>query len=231
MTPRLHSFRQNRSRGFTLVEVLIAMGIFGIVSVALLSVFIQSLNIYHYDVGKIQVNRDIRTFTSKMSTDATYANYFLIYPNFSTRTNTSTVTDPTTGATTSVVVDASVNDGLSGEFLVLVFKDDSDDTKVSRLIGYYRAPTSTDTNSEGPVRRFDITISPSSNATVWTLLPAVSTINDNPEVVELSKGMSNGKLFYNFYDKSIMVKGQIIHRGSMMRRATNTYNFTVSPRG
>jgi hypothetical protein len=50
-------------------------------------------------------------------------------------------------------------------------------------------------------------------------------------VIELSKGLSNGKLFYNYYDRSIMVRGEIIHRGTATRRATNTYNFTVTPRG
>lgn len=219
----------NTSSAFTLIEILIAMGIFGLVMTGILSVFIQSLNIYHYDAGKIMVNRDIRSFTERITQNATYANYFLIYTDFATRTTTSTITDPDTGATSTVTVDASVNDGLSGDFLVLVFKDDTDDTKVSRLIGYYRAPTSTD--SEGPVRSFDMTISPSSNAAVYTLLPAVSTMNTHSEVVELSKGLSNGKLFYNLFDRSVMIKGQFIHQGSQTRRATNTYNFTVSPRG
>jgi len=38
-------------------------------------------------------------------------------------------------------------------------------------------------------------------------------------------------LFYNFLDRSIMVRGEIIHRGAVGKRVTNTYNYTVSPRG
>jgi prepilin-type N-terminal cleavage/methylation domain-containing protein len=218
-----------RRRGFTLVEIMISMSIFGVIMLGALTVYMQALNIYSYDEGKIQVNRDIRSLTMEMAANATYANYFLIYPDFSTRTTTTTTTDPVTGATTTKISDLSVNDGVSGDMLVLIFNDDADDTKVSRLIGYYRAPTGS--INEGPVRRFDITISPSSSAAVNTLLPAVSTLNTNQEVVQISVGLADGKLFYNLFDRSVMVKGQIIHRGSLTKRAINTYNFTISPRG
>lgn len=219
-------------KAFTLAEVLIAAGICGVVTVLVLNTYLQAVNIYSYDSGKLRVNRDIRVFTGAMTANATYANYFLIYPDFDTRTKTVEVTDPDTGTVVQTVVDAAVNDGQSGDMLVLVFKDDEDDTKVNRLMGYYRAPaTSGDSTSEGPVRFFDVRFSPSTNAAVNTLLPSLSTRNTNPEVIELSKGMANGMLFYNLYDRSVMVKGQIIHRGSLTKRATNTYNFTVSPRG
>lgn len=232
--PASHTMKamRNHRRGFSIVEMMTAVGILGIVSALVLNTYLQAVNIYSYDAGKIRVNRDIRAFTAEMTSNATYANYFLIYPNFDTRTKTVQVTDPDTGAVTNAVVDAAVNDGQSGDMLVLVFKDDEDDTRVSRLVGYYRAPsTAGDSTSEGPVRCFDVSFSPSTNAAVNTLIPAVSTRNTNPEVIELSRGLANGMLFYNLYDRSVMVKGQIIHRGSLTKRATNTYNFTVSPRG
>ncbi|HTJ79102.1 MAG TPA: prepilin-type N-terminal cleavage/methylation domain-containing protein [Rariglobus sp.] len=213
-----------RSRAFTLLEVITALTIFGLVMVGVLAFFIQSLNTYSYDTGKLFVNRDIRTFTNEMTDNATYANYFLIFPSFTDRSSTN--------STTGVTTDTSVNDGLSGDFLVLVYKDPADDTKVNRLVGYYRDPADpTDSASKGPVRTFDLAISPSSNASVWTLLPSASTMHTNTAVLELSVGLANHKLFYNFYDRSIMVKGQIYHSGSLTKAATNTYNFTVSPRG
>jgi hypothetical protein len=170
------------------------------------------------------VNRDIRAFTSEMTDNATYANFFQIYPDFAKRTVTDSATEVTT--------DASVNDGLSGDFLLLVYRDPGDDTKTNRLVGYYRSPKNgSDPDSEGPVRKFDITVSPSSSASIWTLIPDASTAGTWPEVIELSQGLADGKLFYNYYDRSVMVKGQIFHRGNLSKRATNTYNFTVSPRG
>ncbi len=230
MKKTLSPFRTLRA-GFSLVEAMVTTGILGLVTVGTLGFFVQSMNIFSYDSGKIMVNRDIRKFTSEMTDNATYANYFLIFPAFDNRTVSQNVTDPVTGAVTSVTSDTSVNDGLSGDFLVLVYKDDADPNKTSRLVGYYRAVSSSDVNAEGPVRKFDVSFSPSSSGAVWTLLPATSTMNTNTQVIELSRGMASGKLFYNLYDRSVMVKGQIIHRGSETKRATNTYNFTVSPRG
>ena len=227
--PSPSSSRKTLSSGFTLVEVIVSLTLFGLVMAGALPFLLQSLNTYTYNTGKLFVNRDIRTFTSELTDNATYANYFLIYPAFTTRSVTTLVNG------VSVTTDASVNDGLSGDLLVLVFKDDTDDTKVNRLVGYYRDPADpASTTSQGPVRTFDITISPSSSAAVWTLLPNVSTMHTNTVVLQLSVGLANHLLFYNYYDRSIMVKGQIYEAVNLTRgisSATNTYNFTVSPRG
>ncbi|HEY0947745.1 MAG TPA: prepilin-type N-terminal cleavage/methylation domain-containing protein [Opitutaceae bacterium] len=216
--------RASSAAGFTLVELMVTTTIIGLVVAGTLAFFVRTLGIYHYDAGKLLVNRDLRAFTSEMTDNATYANFFQIYPDFATRT----VTDAGTGVT----VDASVDDSESGDFLLLVYRDPDDDTKTNRLVGYYRTrASSADPASEGPVRKFDIQISPSSSAAVWTLLPAVSTANSWPEVIERSRGLTDGRLFYNFYDRSVMVKGQLFHRGNLTKRAANSYNFTVSPRG
>lgn len=226
------TIRPRRDRGFTLTEVLMAMALGLLVATGGLNLLLQALNIYHYDTGKLLVNRDIRRFTNEMTDNATFANYFLIFRGFDDRTRTETAVDPESEESVEVTVADSVNDGESGDFLVLVYQDPADSSRISRLVGYFRSPTDPDDpESDGPVRRFDLTISPSSNAEIWTLFPAVETANTHPEVVELSRGLADGKLFYNFYDRSVMVKGQIFHQGSLGRQATNTYNFTVSPRG
>jgi len=231
---------QRRSGGksadaFTLMEVLIATSVFGLTMVGTLGFFVQALNMYHYDGGKLLVNRDIRTFTSEMTDNATYANYFMLFPTYNDLTREVSVQidpeDPSAGYTTAIV-DTSVNDGTSGDCLVLVYKDPADNAKVSRLVGYFRAPADPDDDdSEGPVRKFDLSISPSSSLPVWQLMPTITDPTVYDEVIELSKGLSDGRLFFNFYDRSVIVKGEIIHRGSQTRRATNTYNFTISPRG
>lgn len=228
------SSRYNR-RGMTLVEIIVATTILGFAMVGTLGFFVQALNLYHYDGGKLLVNRDIRTLTSEMTDNATYANYFLIFPSYSNLTRSVNVQidpeDDTKGFTTEIV-DSSVNDGVSGDCLVLVYHDPNDNDKVSRLVGYFRAPVNPlSADSEGPVRKFDLTISPSSSLPVWQLMPTITDPSVYGEVIELSKGLADGKLFYNFYDRSVVVKGEIIHRGSTTKRATNTYNFTISPRG
>jgi prepilin-type N-terminal cleavage/methylation domain-containing protein len=226
-------------RGFTLSEVLVTTGVAGLVLGATAVFFKQQLNIYSYDLGKNRVNRDIRAFTSELTDNATYANGFQIFPSFTNRASTQVVTVGETSTTTTV--SSNLVDGQAGDMLVLYFRDPDDDTMTTRLVGYYRAPidpTVTDPDDEralGPVRKFDITISPASSAPIYTLLPSDSTYGTNQEVIELSKGLANGKLFYNIGNKLIMVNGQIIHRGGLGKtryaRATNTYNFTISPRG
>jgi len=207
----------------TLVEVMIVLGICMLVVGGLLTTFIQSLYVYHYDSAKLLVNRDMRSFTSEITDNATYANRFNIYPSFTDRTVT----------VSGVTYDNKMAAGQSGNMLVLIYLDTDDSTKISRLVGYYRDPNQV--NGEAPVRKFDLTISPSSSANVWTLLPATSTAQTNMEVIQLSKNVGVQNLFYNFYGRSVMVKCDIIHRTNTgqnaYQRAANTYNFTVSPRG
>lgn len=207
----------------TLVEIMIVLGICMLVVGGLLATFIQSLYVYHYDSAKLLVNRDMRAFTSEITDNATYANYFVIYPSFTERSITSG----------SVTTDKKMYAGESGNMMVLVYLDPADSSKISRLVGYYRDPNQV--NGEAPVRKFDRKLSPSVTADVWTLLPSTATAQSNDEVIELSKNIGAQQLFYNFYGRSVMVKCDIIHRTNtgqnVYQRATNTYNFTVSPRG
>ena len=133
--------RSRRRRAFTLVEMLVATSVMAIVSVGMIRILIQVLNVYYYDTGKILVNKDIRKFTSEMTENATYANYFRIFPSYSNLSRTIdtyvNASDPDQGFTTAIA-DTSVNDGLSGDCLVLVYKDATDDRKIARLIAYFR---------------------------------------------------------------------------------------------
>lgn len=196
-------------QGFTLAESMITMTVFGIVIAGTMSFFIYSMNFASYGMGKLTVNRDMRAFTSEMSQNATYANSFNIYTSFTDRTK--------------------LADGLSGDFLLLVYRDPNNNANISRIIGYYRQ--SPDAASLSPVYTFDQSYSPSTSTIIENLLPDTSAVGTHEELVELSRGLSNGKLFYNFFDRSIMIKGEFNSQGSLSKDATNTYNFTISPRG
>jgi ABC-type cobalt transport system substrate-binding protein len=203
------------------------MGLMGLVTVGLLRFTIQALNIYYYDGGRLMVNKDIRTFTSDLATDAVASNYFRIYPDFQTRTT-------------------PVTDGNSGEFLVLVFTDTNTSTGatiITQLVGYYRDPVNpTDPTSLGPVRKFDTGLPGTAHAiatadqtkdlpTLLTSYAPTSAAHSNPVVIQLAQGLADGNLFYDYYDRSVMIRGQIVEHGNQTRNAVNTYNFTVSPRG
>jgi prepilin-type N-terminal cleavage/methylation domain-containing protein len=212
--------RSRRSRGYTLIEILVTMGLLALITVGVLRFGIQALNTYFYDSGRLMVNKDIRTFTSDLATDAVASNYFRIFSDFQSRTT-------------------PITDGLSGEFLVLIYTDSNVSTGaivITQVVGYYRDPVNpSDPTSLGPVRKFNATIASADQSKSLTDLlnqyAPTSTAHSNPVVIQLAQGLSDGNLFYDYYDRSIMIRGQIVERGDQTRSAVNTYNFTVSPRG
>jgi hypothetical protein len=75
-------------------------------------------------------------------------------------------------------------------------------------------------------------------ATLVGLYAPTSSTSSNPVVIQLAQGLADGTLFYDYRDRSVMVRGQIVDYGNNLnvatnktRAAINTYNFTVSPRG
>ncbi|QYY36341.1 prepilin-type N-terminal cleavage/methylation domain-containing protein [Ruficoccus sp. ZRK36] len=138
-------------------------------------------------------------------------------------------------------------DGESGDFLMLItygddlapydtsegtkYPDDVDYSKpIIKLVGYYRV-VENETEQTGPVRKFVIYPTGSDRyKSPETLIPPSTSAGDYPVVIQLSKGLANQRLFYNYRDSSIMVNGQIMH-GTSAKRVTDTYNFTISPRG
>lgn len=210
-----------------MIELMIASTILLIMVTAVLGLFINMMKSYKYNTFRLSINRDVRTFTNELTDTATFANYFIILADFNTRT---------IGTSPDEVL-AYLADGESGDCLLLVFKDPADDTKIARLVGYYHDP---DSAGLGPIRKFDTSFSPSVTGTqLWTLMPSTTTLHTNPDVISAGTiGRANGtttvsKLFYNFFNRSIMIKGQInyVSNDGLTRRAVSTYNFTVSPRG
>ena len=219
-------------RGFTTVELMISLGVISLTMIGVVAFTYQALNVYAYDSGRLLVNHDIRKLTGDMLTDAVYSNYFRIYSDFATR-------------------DVYQTDGGTGDFLLLAYTDPATTNGISlvnELRGYYRDPDGT---GVGPVRRFIAPVSPSAiigtttntSATpnpIYTLTDLINAYapaanqHTNPIVIQFAEGLATGKLFYNFKDHSVMIRSQIDElgtKGGMIRRAVNTYNFTVSPRG
>jgi prepilin-type N-terminal cleavage/methylation domain-containing protein len=207
----------SRQRGFTLAEVLIALSIVGMVVAGACALLLHNLS-----VGKLRVTRDIRMLTQEIAEEARNANFFRIYPSFAQRfrdLNHNGFEDSGEELPNGLTSD------LSGDMVVFYFYDPVAGSTVIRTVGYYRAPANpNDPESPGPVRKFVLTENP-------LVLPDVAAINDFPEVVELSRGLAEGRLFLNYQDLSVVIQGEVEHPGNLIRRATNTYNFTVAPRG
>jgi prepilin-type N-terminal cleavage/methylation domain-containing protein len=122
---------------------------------------------------------------------------------------------------------------------------------VSRMVGYWIAPNrrfpgenavytfDTDTYKGAGATwstswgaTFPATLS--STVTFESLLPpattAYSQATEFPILLNNLSGLSNGYTFYNYQNKSIITKAKILH-GNQAKRVTNTYNFTITPRG
>lgn len=230
---------KRRASGFTLLETLLAVSILAIATVGIMSFFIQGTKMYYSDRASLIINRDIRTFTAKLDTDAVTSNYFRIYPDFSTRVDSN-------GNDQSVVY------GQVGDMAVFIYTDPSQTqygiSLITRLVGYYREVTNTTLNT-GPVHRFDIDLSAnpvnSLNINIGALLnqKVTGSASSYPIVTQIAQGLATSttsstptpKLFYNFVNRSVMVAAQISESLNETQLSTsrtgNTYNFTISPRG
>jgi hypothetical protein len=213
-------------KGFTITELMIALFITTLMMGGLLSFNIQLIKGGLFSQNKNQINSDMRAITNDIGTVAKESNYFVIYPSFKT-------------ADRNDSDDRLVSDE-AGDFILFVQTSPAYVSfgvhPIERIVGYYRSPgTVKELTNVGPVMRFDVEfstpvdITTSTSTTLESLIPSEANVNAE-EILELSRGIANGKLFYNFGNKSVMINGQIYH-GNLAQRVTDTYNFTVSPRG
>ncbi len=214
------NYHMKNKKGLTLTEILITLAISGLLMTGILGYYINTATGLFVTEQKMNINQDIRTLTNEMTKTARESNGLIAFKSFANTDRDSADDYLTTEMTGDMVVFYKTGD-----------LDSSGKRPYTDLVGYYRAPDDpSDPNSTGPVRRFEINLSTPSNAAMTTLLPDETTINNYPAVVQISRGLSNGKLFYVYKERSVIVNGQIYH-GNAAKRVTDTYNFTISPRG
>jgi len=208
-------------KGYTLIEIIISMTLLSLLIGGILSFYLQFFSAGWVNEQRNLINRDIRNLTARLTQDGRQANYFKLYKSHE-------------AGDRNDAADDQLLDGKSGDFLVFVYTEPATQlyhpNSIRRIVGYYRDVPSGQPDARGPVRRFDLSYNPASSQTLEDLLPSSSQLSLSPTVIELSEGMSDGRLFYNFQERSVMVNGQIYH-GNDAKRVTETYNFTISPRG
>jgi len=241
-----------RQRGFTLAEVLISMTISTVVLGMVLTINLQSSKQLFYSQQKSLINTDIRNITERLAADARDASFFVLYSNYTVAARTSIGQRLVEGNPGDFLLLVYYDDRDPPpdpiHFNVL---------PLWKLVGYYRAPYQpgqadpiTNDPYGMPVRRFELSTDAGTLAhnlyimdaahtpaggtyvTLESLLPndASATIKSHQIIVQLADGLADGLLFYNFWNKSIMVNAKIDH-GNNAKQITDTYNFTVSPRG
>lgn len=214
------------SRGFTLVELMVSMTIVTLIGAGTYLFTVDVARMAFTSEQKVKINNDMRTLTNEMTDIARNADSFTLYESFSTSFRT-----PESGKD---YIDYRLQDGRSGDCLAIIdYGDDpnpqdSDPAPIERIVCYFREVTDTDAN-KGPVMKMDITVTGADQyKNPEELIPSSAT--NATQVVELTEGLADGKLFYRFRKDAVMVNGVIEH-GNAAKRITDTYNFTISTRG
>jgi prepilin-type N-terminal cleavage/methylation domain-containing protein len=215
--------RLNRKRGrkgFTLVEIMVSTTVSAILTVGLFGFFMTSYRIGFVNQERNRINANMRGLTATLLQDGRQSNYFVLY-------------ESTSPAARDEANDRRL-DGQVGDFLVFVYTEPAPNplqpSRIKRIVAYYRQKGANDPDGLAPVRRYDQEWTPASSEALEDLLPEESELVLADEVIELSRGLADSLLFFNFWGRSVMVNGQIYH-GNAAKRVTETYNFTISPRG
>lgn len=220
--------RRAASPGFTLTEMLISLTLVALLSVGLMFFMLDVARGIFWGTEKSEISEDVRSFTMRLAAEARSANAAIIYPSFA-------ADDRNQGSDRR-------DDGQSGDCLVLINTEpypDADDPEhyTSAIIYFRKASEATD--GVGPVHRLEWNATTPSEfvdtgtSTLEQLLSQIASDDsgDYPVVIELSRGVANGRLFTNYKQGRVtVVNGEILH-GNNVKEVTNTYNLSISPRG
>lgn len=222
-----HSSKKKRNAAFTLVEIIVVMFLMTLVLGGLTTFMVDASRSMFWSVNKTKISTDVRLFTLRITKEALDANVGYVYQNYKLN-NRDEISDRR-------------QSGVSGDCLVLVHTDphpDIDDPKhYNRIVVYYREA---DEDGMSPVYRiaksFDPPVSIDTDSGVDHFEKFLNThfLSHSPVdsdiVVELSRGLADGRLFRNIGNNSFVINGEILH-GNQVQEVTNTYNLTISPRG
>ncbi len=252
---KLYNFRPGRNRTLSLVEITIVLALFGIIMASAFSMFMAGYQSSFRTQARLEVNTYVRKATDQLTFKGRQASYFLLYDRFDGSTAIiPPATVPSFGDFRSPSRQGA--DGLpageTGSCLVFVFNgenptplDPDSITPIRRLVVY-----TLDTNAVTPdkpfrLREYDLILDPADprcNEPVETLIPAAITGPEpaaNLQVcIPWARGLLNGDIFQNLDGKSVVMSAQFYYGNpdddlgpGMLKSATNTYSFTITPRG
>ncbi len=220
-----HPASRTRS-AYTLVEIMVSLTMFGLIAVGLMAFMIDSTKGLFWAANKSLITNDVRNFTMRISSETLGARTGYVYRSFA-KSDRNEVGD-------------QKQSGETGDCLVLIYFDPypniEDPLHYTKLVVFFRKP---DQNGLSPVYRAEkIFETPKEIKTAdgvdhfedFLASHFSDDSGDYPVVLELSRGLADGKLFRNFGNNTFVVNGEILH-GNAVKEVTNTYNLTISPRG
>ena len=235
---------RQKNSGYSLTEAIVVLTLVGIVSVAVLGFYINSLKAGYTNEQQLKLVSTMRTFMDEMVVTGSRSHELILY-------NSSDSADRTEDGRLKVLNDDTDTfaDDLSptGDFAVFVFYElpkpaSEDKYRISRLVGYYLE----DQSGEAPalVRiTIDLSGSPSTDP-VETILnnnwssAARRTIARHVFPLALSDGYTDEtkpQLFYKRANEHLAVCGQMLNSATESdtgdwRTRTRTFYFSVTVR-
>jgi prepilin-type N-terminal cleavage/methylation domain-containing protein len=215
----LPSKRTNQA--FTLVEMIFVMALFGIVGIILTSLMVESSKSMRRSINKSLITYDFRKFTGRISQDALNATHAYLYPSFTHESVKNR--------------DNRRLRGSSGDCLVLIrtqpFPGLNNDRVYRRIVVYYLE--NGDTQNRSVLRtelEFPSPTVPTTDIVEEVLSDQIDNFDPPEQILEISRGLSGGQLFYRATNESFLINGEMTH-GKNAQRVINTYNLTISTRG
>ena len=217
-----------RHRAFTLVELMIALFVFGVVG-AMVTVFvINSARSILWSVNKSKITSDFRHFTQQIRADAANADYVFMYSL------------PDIDQIKLAGRGSRLISGQTGEVLVLV---DSRLTgtplqrRIDSITFYYRETNPDDADKTAifkSVVEFSGTARPLADPVTIdqdfeAILPGRNDIIDNSNVILENTKVPQNQNFFRIINngRAVMINGEVLH-GNNNQEITNTYNLTLT---
>lgn len=187
------SSRSRRRRpGFTLVEILISLAVFGTVMAMCLGTFLFGLRASYKDTQRLATNASLRSFMAQISKETLDASYFYIFPYY---TKLDGNVDLNADAAAMTQIENAADDDYDkwigqGDCLVLVTMTSVHRTTDIRQIRiYYRVTTNqASVNAEAPLRYYETadwgegTAGASNGHTNLTTELNAINLNSNPNI-------------------------------------------------
>jgi len=254
ITPRLRRRVRSVARGFTLAEMVVASTVFALVSGMVIGFYSDTFRSMFVTEQKNLINRDMRNLTLQLSYDARQANCFVMYANYTVAARTTPSQELASGNSGDFLVFVIYGNAPNPlKFNIRPITEIIGYYRAPYQSNQLTIDPITNTSANMlPVRKFDLSVANSTlpanqyllatgstdlpaggtATTLEALLPNAnqSTIDGHQIIVQLAQGLDNGLLFNNLLGKTVMVNGEIMH-GDNAVSATDTYNFSVSPRG
>jgi prepilin-type N-terminal cleavage/methylation domain-containing protein len=227
--------KKERTRAFTLLEIMFATVILGIIGTILTSFMINAARGMSWSIDKSLITNDFRKFTNRITQDTYNANFAYLYTDF-------------TAANASQSIDRLAV-GSSGDCLVLVqtepFPNANSQRFFRRIVVYYRVP-----GEVSPVFRQEVVFDrPLANSTANNgntpnptpdpdyfenfLIAQITNLSPPQTVLQSTRGLSgisSNQFFERLTSEAFLITGEIIN-GVNSPSTTNTYNLTISTRG